>query len=104
MARLPAFPSSGRANTEKHELVGVVKATAEEARLEDYVVRDLLLLDDIDYDTHADLLYKLAGQLVAHLRSYLDDDDAVRNVLIYYAQTLVRLVHAQLERLTSKMG
>jgi type III restriction enzyme len=73
-------------------------STAEESRLEDYLVRDLLLLDDVDYDTHADLLYKLAGQLVAHLRSYLPDDADVRNVLLYYAKTLLRLVHTQLEK------
>ena len=27
--------------------------------------------DDIDYFTQADLLYDLAGQMVAHLRAYL---------------------------------
>jgi hypothetical protein len=31
--------------------------------------------DDIDYFTHADLLYDLAGQMVRHLRSYLSESE-----------------------------
>ena len=33
----------------------------------DYIVHALVDFDDIDYFTHADLLYDLAGQLVQHL-------------------------------------
>ena len=40
--------------------------------------------DDLSYDDHAELLYKLAGQLVEHLKSYLSDNDAVLNVLQYH--------------------
>lgn len=53
--------------------------------------------DDISYDDHADLLYKLAGQVVAHLRSYLPDEAAVRNVLQYHQQRLSDLIHAQMQ-------
>ena len=42
-----------------------------EARLENYIVRGLIDKDDISYDDHAVLLYKLAGQLVRHIQSYL---------------------------------
>ena len=41
----------------------------QERRLEDYIVHALIDFDDIDYTTHASLLYDLAGQLVLHLRS-----------------------------------
>lgn len=54
--------------------------------------------DDVDYDTMADLLYSLAGQLLAHLRSYLPDEDAVRNVLMYRQRRLGDLVHAQMDQ------
>jgi type III restriction enzyme len=57
---------------------------AREARLEDYLVGGLVDFDDICYDEQADLLYKLAGQVVAHLRSYLPDEEAVRNVLEHH--------------------
>lgn len=67
-----------------------------EQRLEDYVVRGLVDYDDISYDEHADLLYDLASQLVAHLRSYLSEDDT-KNVLIYYQKQLAAFVHAQMQ-------
>ncbi len=37
--------------------------------LEDYLVFGLMDFDDIDYNGDGVLLYKLAGQLVSHLRS-----------------------------------
>jgi len=37
-----------------------------EERLEDYLVRGLVDFDDVNYDEHADLLYKLAGEMVKH--------------------------------------
>lgn len=67
-----------------------------EERLEDYIVRGLIDFDDVSYDDNADLLYKLAGQVVAHLRTYLEGDD-VANVLQYHQQKLVQLVHAQMQ-------
>jgi type III restriction enzyme len=59
-------------------------------------VRGLIDFDDVSYDEHADLLYDLAGQLVAHLRSYLSEDDA-RNVLIYHQKQLAAFIHAQMQ-------
>ncbi len=42
------------------------------------------------------LIYKLAGQMVAHLRGYLKDDDEVRNVLLYYqAPRWSSLIHGR---------
>ncbi|MBW2168952.1 MAG: DEAD/DEAH box helicase family protein, partial [Deltaproteobacteria bacterium] len=63
----------------------------EEKRPEDYLVRGLIDFNDISYDDHAALLYKLAGQVVAHLRSYLSEENDVVNVLQYHQQALVNL-------------
>ena len=68
-----------------------------EERLEDYLVRGLIDFNDICYDDHAELIYKLAAQLVAHLRSYLNSEDEVVNVLQYHQQALVNLIHAQMQ-------
>ncbi len=68
-----------------------------EDRLENHLVRGLIDFDDVSYDEHAELLYKLSGQMVSHLRSYLPDDDAVLNVLQAHNQSLVKLIHAQME-------
>jgi type III restriction enzyme len=52
----------------------------------------------LDADIHADLLYKLAGQAVAHLRSCLKDEEEVLNVLQFHQKTLAELIHAQMEQ------
>jgi type III restriction enzyme len=70
----------------------------QEPRLENYIVRGLIDMDDISYDDHAQLLYKLAGQLVRHIQSYLPNEDDVRNVLQYHQSDLVRLVHTQMNQ------
>ncbi len=70
----------------------------QEQRPEDYLVRGLIDFDDISYDEHAALLYKLAGQVVARLRTYLPEEDDVINVLQYHQQTLVNLIHAQMQQ------
>lgn len=69
----------------------------EEKRPEDYLVRGLVDFNDVSYDEHAGLLYKLAGQVVTRLRSYLQDEEDVINVLQFHQQTLVRLIHAQMQ-------
>lgn len=60
-----------------------------EPRLEDYLIRHLIEYDQIDYDDHSDLLYKLAGQMVARLQSYLKDDAEVENVLLSQGKLLL---------------
>lgn len=69
---------------------------AHEERLENYIVRNLMDKDEIDYDEHADLLYKLAGQIINHLRSYLTIDNEIENVLIYWQKQLSEFVWTQL--------
>jgi type III restriction enzyme len=72
-------------------------AVIPESRLEDYLVRGLMDFDDINYDEHASLLYKLVGQMVQHLQSYLTSEDDVLNVLQAHQQTLVKHIHAQMQ-------
>ncbi len=68
-----------------------------ENRPEDYLVRGLTDFDDVHYDNHAELLYNLTGQVVSHLKSYLNKEEDVLNVLQYHQQTLVNLIHAQMQ-------
>jgi type III restriction enzyme len=81
---------------EQHRLMSGTGIVPEE-KLEDYLVRGLIDFNDICYDDHAVLLYKLARQAVAHLRSYLKNEDEVLNVLQYHQQALVNLIHAQIQ-------
>ncbi|MCL2451213.1 MAG: DEAD/DEAH box helicase family protein, partial [Polyangiaceae bacterium] len=78
-------------------VIGALTRGIDEQRLEDFVVRSLIDFDDVSYDEQADLLYKLAGEVVTHLLSYLKDDDEVRNVLIFHAKQIADLVHTQMQ-------
>ena len=66
-----------------------------EQRAEDYIVHALVDFDDIDYFTHADLLYDLSGQMVQHLQGYLSETD-VRCVLDRDRRLIAREIHAQM--------
>jgi len=78
------------------EVVGLGDGGIEEKRLEDYVVRGLVDFDDVAYDDHADLLYALAEQTVAHFRSYLSEDET-RRVLRFHEREVARFIHAQMQ-------
>jgi len=82
--------------TRETETVVMGRGSAREARPEDYVVSGLVDFDDVSYDDHADLLYELAGQVVAHFKSYLKDDE-VTDVLCCYQRPIAQFVHAQMQ-------
>ena len=90
----------GQALRTHEQFTYTAQAGRTERRLEDYIVHALIDYDDIDYMVHASLLYDLAGQMVAHLRSYLvkgDGDEAdVRNVLDLYRQLIAKNIYAQM--------
>lgn len=64
--------------------------------LENYLVKFLIDYNDISYDDHAELLYKLSGQAISHLRSYLTEETKVINVLQYHQKRLAEVIHTQM--------
>ncbi|MBC7623786.1 MAG: type III restriction endonuclease subunit R, partial [Aeromicrobium sp.] len=66
-----------------------------EARLEDYIVHALVDFDDVDYFTNSDLLYDLAGQMVAHLKSYLSEGE-VESVLDRDRRLIAKEIRSQM--------
>ncbi len=82
--------------TNQLEVLSLGKGGIEEARLEDYLVSGLVDFDDISYDDHADLLYDLAAQTVAHFKSYLSEDET-RKVLRCYQRDISRFIHVQMQ-------
>jgi type III restriction enzyme len=72
-------------------------AYATEERFEDYIVRNLVDFDDISYDEHADILYKLSSQVVAKLRSYLSADAEVLNVIQFNQRQFATYIHSQMQ-------
>jgi len=78
------------------ETIGLGKGGIREKRLEDYIVSGLVDFDDIDYEKHADLLYDLAAQTVAHFQSYLSEEDAAK-VLWRHQREIAAFIHAQMQ-------
>jgi type III restriction enzyme len=78
------------------EVVALGKGGIEEERLEDYVVGGLVDFDDVSYDDHADLLYELAAQVVAHLRGYVTEEQAGK-ILRCYQRDIARFIHVQMQ-------
>jgi type III restriction enzyme len=83
--------------TDQVDVIAMGKGGIQESRLEDYVVSGLVDFDDVSYDSHADLLYGLAGQVVKHLRGYLPDEHEIRKVLSCYQRDIARFVHVQMQ-------
>ncbi|PTQ59146.1 type III restriction enzyme [Sphingomonas sp. PP-CE-3G-477] len=76
--------------------LGLVHGRKREASPADYIVRRLIDFPDVDYGQHADLLYDLAGQVVAHLRGYLSAHET-ESVLEAQDELLARVVHTQMQ-------
>ena len=81
--------------TMQRETLSAAGGWETETRLENYVVQALMDFDDVSYDEHADLLYDLAGQMVAHFRSYLKEEE-IRNVLAYHQRQIAEFIHTQM--------
>jgi type III restriction enzyme len=82
--------------TRETETVVMGRGNMQEHRLEDYIVSGLVEFNDICYDNHADLLYELAGQAVAHFKTYLAEEE-VADVLRCYQKPIAKFIHAQMQ-------
>lgn len=82
--------------TQARSMISVRTGGVHEDRLEDYIVAELVLVPEVDYDAHSDLLYKLAGQVVLRLQSYLTDDDDVEQVLLTQRKRIADFITQQM--------
>lgn len=82
--------------TGDQETLSAVKGIASEERLEDYLIRSLIDFEDISYDEQSDFLYNLCAQLITHLKSYLKNEEEIRNVVLFYQKQLADFIHAQM--------
>lgn len=63
--------------------------------IENVVVSELINYSEVDYDEHADLLFKLAGQALEKFRSYIEENK-IPNVVIYHKKDIGKFIHLQL--------
>ena len=82
--------------TGQRDVLSVGQGGAQEARPEDTIVSGLVDFDDVAYDQHADLLYDLAQQTVAHFRTYLPEEE-IGKVLRVYQKPIANLIHVQMQ-------
>ena len=68
-----------------------------EERLENHLVRHLMDRSEVDYETQSELLFKLSGQMVKRLESYLATPEDVENVLIGHGKDLARFIFGQMQ-------
>ena len=77
----------------------------EEPRLENYIIRELVLFNEINYDDQADLLNDLATQVVNHVRSYIDEPTQLENALRVNANDIAQSLRSQiLKHMRTKQG
>lgn len=66
------------------------------ARPEDAIVDALREFSDVDYDATAEILYRWAGQAVAHVRTTARDDEAAAHVVRHNVRRIADLIHGQM--------
>ncbi|MBL0848855.1 MAG: type III restriction endonuclease subunit R [Candidatus Liberibacter ctenarytainae] len=86
--------------TSKREQVQSDTPPVVKERLEDYIIAELIHFDDISYDGHTDILNDLSAQMVAYLRSYLNQPSDISNVLQYHdhRQKIANVIHKQMQQ------
>ncbi len=67
----------------------------EQDRLDNVLVNELLNQPEVDYDDQADLLFKLTGQVISHLGSYLDEKE-MQNVIVYHKRAIADQIYSQM--------
>ncbi|OGT06282.1 MAG: hypothetical protein A2X78_01395 [Gammaproteobacteria bacterium GWE2_37_16] len=66
-------------------------------KLDKIIVNELINIPEVDYDTQAILLFKLAIQAIEHFRSYLKYEQEVDNVVQYNKHEIARFIFSQMQ-------
>lgn len=83
---------------QQKEMVDIVRGEGKVVpdSLENILVNELINHDEIDYDQECELLFKLAGQAVDKLKSYLTETEVI-NVVQFRKQELADYIFTQME-------
>ncbi len=82
--------------TGRRETIEVKTVGAKEQKLENYLVRRLIENDAVDYDQNAQLLFKLAGQMISHLGTYLNEAEIEAVLLRDQGSMLAEFIYEQM--------
>ena len=67
-----------------------------ETRTENYIIRHLMDFPEVDYDSQANLLYKLSSQMVERLRAYLATQEEIDAVALEHGKALASFIFEQM--------
>ncbi len=85
--------------TGRRKTLLALRAGDDLTRPEDAILGELMNeYNDISYDDHADLLYRLLGEVVASIRARLKDEKEVESAVICNAAPLAEAVYEQLKK------
>jgi len=85
--------------TEKTSVISGEEEGETANRLEDYIVARLIDYPEIDYDAHAEILYDLGGQAVAHTRQrFPGDEDQALSVVRGHAKAMAESIFSQMKQ------
>jgi type III restriction enzyme len=85
--------------TEKTSVISGEREGETAKRLEDYIVARLIDYPEIDYDAHAEILYDLSGQAVAHTRRrFSEDEEQVLSVVRGHAKAMAESIFSQMKQ------
>jgi type III restriction enzyme len=77
-------------------IISASKGFYKERFIENHLVSILIDKQEIWYDEHKELLYKLANQAVTHFQSYLQSDKEVINVTINFKMPISEIIYQQM--------
>jgi type III restriction enzyme len=77
-------------------IIAAGRGTYKERFIENHIVSLLMDKQEIWYDEHKDLLYKLANQAVLHFQSYLASEKDVVNVILNFKMPISDQIYQQL--------
>jgi type III restriction enzyme len=82
--------------TGKNRILAAGIGTHRERFIENHLVSVLIDKQEIWYDEHKELLFKLANQSVNHFKSYLESDRDVLNVIFNFKNPISELIYQQM--------
>ena len=77
-------------------IIAAGRGMYKERFIENHLVSVLIDKQEIWYDEHRELLYKLANQAVLHFKSYLSTDREVINVILNFKMPIAELIYQQM--------
>ena len=84
--------------TEKTQSISGDAHDEQQECLENYIVAKLMDFPEIDYDTHSEVLYQLAGQVVTHYQAKYDKPEELRSVLQGHSRQIADAIFADMKK------